>query len=346
LGREANFMKALVTGGGGFLGRAIVRRLLEANYSVRSFSRGRYPKLDFLNVEVRQGDITSGHAVYKACEDCDVVFHVAAKVGVWGRDRDYYDVNVRGTKNILQACRSLGISRLVYTSTPSVVFNGEDMEGIDETIPYPATYISPYPKTKAIAEAEVLAANDVSLATVALRPHLIWGPDDSHLIPAILSRGCRGRLFAIGSQSRLVDFTYIDNAAEAHLLAAQKLWPGSEVAGKVFFISDGNPIPLWDFVNRVLKCADLPPVNRSVSKGLAYGSAFFFEMLYTILRIEGEPLLTRFLVDELVTAHWFDISSASRLLGYHPRISTEEGFERLTRWIRECSADKIPHTQA
>ena len=334
-------MRALVTGGGGFLGGAIVRQLLETGYLVRSFSRNKYPKLDRLDVEVRQGNITSPEAVNEACEGCDIVFHVAAKVGIWGRYHDYYNVNVRGTDNIIQACRSLGIGRLVYTSTPSVIFDSGDMEGVDEAIPYPSNYKAPYPKTKAIAEAAVLAANDVRLATVVLRPHLIWGPDDTHLIPAILNRGRRGSLFRIGSRSRLVDFTYVDNAAEAHLLAAQNLWPGSEVAGKAFFISDGNPIPLWDFVNRVLKCAGLQPVNRSVSQRLAYGGALFYELLYTILSIEREPPLTRFLVDELVTAHWFDISSASRLLGYHPRISTDEGFERLTHWIREPSAELI-----
>ena len=332
-------MKALVTGGGGFLGGAIVRQLLEDGYSVRSFSRNRYPKLDRLEVEIRQGDITSPTAIREACQGCDIVFHVAAKVGIWGRYRDYYNVNVRGTSNVIYACRSLGISRLVYTSTPSVIFDSEDMEGVDETIPYPSNYKSPYPKTKAIAEAAVLAANDVRLATTVLRPHLIWGPGDSHLIPAILSRGRRGSLFRIGSKSSLVDFTYIDNAAEAHLLAAQKLWPGSEVAGKAFFISDGNPISLWEFVNRVLKCAGMQPVGRSVSQKLAYSCALFCELLYTILSVEREPPLTRFLVDELATAHWFDISSASRFLGYHPRVSTEEGFERLTHWIRESSRE-------
>ena len=339
-------MRALVTGGGGFLGRTIVQQLLEAGYSVRTFSRNRHPQLERLDIEIRQGDITSPKTVIEACEDCDIVLHVAAKVGMWGRYRDFYNVNVRGTDNIIQACRATGVSHLIYTSTPSVVFDGTDMEGVDETMPYPSNWKVPYPRTKAIAEARVLAANDTTLATVALRPHLIWGPDDAHLIPAILDRGRRGRLFRIGSQSRLVDFTYVDNAAEAHLLAAQKLSPGSEVAGKAFFISDGNPIPLWDFVNRVLTCAGVQPVNRSVHPKLAYGGAVFWEMLYRILAIEKEPALTRFLVDEMVTAHWFDISLANRLLGYYPRISTEEGFERLSRWIRESSTDEKAETRA
>jgi nucleoside-diphosphate-sugar epimerase len=339
-------MKALVTGGSGFLGGAIIRQLLEAGYSVRSFSRNRHRRIECLDIEIRQGDITSPEAVIEACEDCDIVFHVAAKVGMWGRYRDFYNVNVRGTDNIIQACRTTGVSRLIYTSTPSVVFDGTDMEGVDETMPYPSNWKVPYPRTKAIAEATILAANDTTFATAALRPHLIWGPGDTHLIPGILTRGRERRLFRIGSQSNLVDFTYIDNAAEAHILTARKLWPGSEVAGKAFFISDGNPIPLWDFVNRVLKCAGLQPVNRWVNPRLAYGGAAFCEMLYRILATEEEPALTRFLVDEMVTAHWFDISLANRLLGYYPRISTEEGFERLSRWIRESSTDEKAETRA
>ena len=339
-------MKALVTGGGGFLGRAIVQQLLEAGYSVRTLSRNRHPQLEHLDAEVRQGDITSPLAVVEACRDCDVVFHVAAKVGIWGKYRDYHNVNVCGTDNVIQACRATGISRLIYTSTPSVVFDGADIEGADETILYPPNFKSPYPRSKAIAEAAILAANDSRLATAALRPHLIWGPDDTHLTPAILNRGRHGTLVRIGSRSRLVDFTYVDNAAEAHLLAAQALWPGSDVAGKVFFISDGKPTPLWEFVNRVLKCAGLQPVSRSVNQRLAYGGAVLCEVLYTILSIEREPPLTRFLVDEMVAAHWFDISLANRLLAYHPRISTEEGFERLARWLRESSTDEKAETRA
>ena len=338
-------MKALVTGGGGFLGTAIVRQLLNAGYSVRSFSRNTHPLLEHLDVEVRQGDITSPSAVVEACRDCDVVFHVAAKVGIWGRYRDYHNVNVCGTDNVIQACRATGISRLIYTSTPSVVFDSADIEGADETIPYPPKFKSPYPRSKAIAEADILAANDGRLATAALRPHLIWGPGDTHLTPAILNRRRRGTLVRIGSRSNLVDFSYIDNAAEAHLLAARKLSPGSAVAGKAFFISDGNPIPLWDFVNRVLQCAGLQPVCRSVNQRLAYGGAVLCELLYTILSIQREPPLTRFLVDEMVTAHWFDISLANRLLAYRPRITTEEGFDRLARWIRESSTDEKAGTR-
>ncbi len=177
-------MKALVTGGGGFLGKAIVERLLARGDHVQSFSRGDYPELRALGVQVQQGDLDDPEAVRRAAEGCDIVFHVAAKPGIWGPYQEYYRTNVVGTENVLAACRSHNIARLVYTSTPSVVFNGKDQEGVDESAPYPEHYHAHYPHTKPIAERLVLQANDSRLATVALRPHLIWGPGDHHLVAA------------------------------------------------------------------------------------------------------------------------------------------------------------------
>ncbi|MFQ5929860.1 MAG: NAD-dependent epimerase/dehydratase family protein, partial [Acidobacteriota bacterium] len=255
-------MRALVTGGGGFLGGAVVRCLLEQGSTVASFSRGAYPALEALGVEVFRGDLADVQAVAKACRDREIVFHVAAKAGIWGHYGEYYRVNVIGTKNVIAACRSLGIPRLVYTSSPSVVFDGGDMEGVDESVPYPHDYKAAYPATKATAERMILAANDGHLATTALRPHLIWGPADTHLVPGILARGRKGRLRKIGKVPRMVDFTYVDDAAEAHILAAHRLWPGSVISGRAFFISQGQPVPLWDFVNRILQAAELPPATR------------------------------------------------------------------------------------
>src|SRR5688572_21117546 len=174
-------MMALVTGGGGFLGGAIVRRLLERGDRVRSFSRNEYPALRALGVDCYRGDLADRQAVAGVVAGCAVVFHVAAKAGVGGRYRDYYRANVVGTQNVIAACRREGVKRLVYTSSPSVVFNGQDMEGVDETVPYPEHYEAHYPKTKAMAEQIVRRANGTELATVALRPHLIWGPRDNHL---------------------------------------------------------------------------------------------------------------------------------------------------------------------
>ncbi|MEJ2077962.1 MAG: NAD-dependent epimerase/dehydratase family protein [Acidobacteriota bacterium] len=322
-------MRILVTGAGGFLGRAIACRLVERGDSVRSFSRGSHPELKQLGIEQQQGDLADAQAVLEACRGVDLVFHVGAKAGIWGRRRDFYRTNVLGTRNVLEACRTLRIERLVYTSSPSVVFDGKDMEGVDESVPYPARFRAAYPETKAAAERLVLSANSSALATVSLRPHLIWGPGDTNLIPGILARGRKGGLRQIGTAKKLVDFTYIDNAAEAHLCAADHLSPGRPAAGKAYFISQAEPMPTWEFVNRILASAGLPPVEKSVPRSVAYAGGALLEVLYRLLPVSGEPRLTRFLAEELSTAHWFDISAARRDLAYQPVVSMEEGFRRL-----------------
>jgi nucleoside-diphosphate-sugar epimerase len=326
-------MKVLVTGGGGFLGSGIVRRLLTRGDVVRSLSRGDYPELRRLGCQVISGDIADAAAVRDAIAGCDLVFHVAARAGIWGAYADYHRVNVVGTENVLTACRHAGVRRLVYTSSPSVVFHGRDMEGVDESVPYPDHYDAPYPRTKAIAERMVLAANGAELATVALRPHLIWGPGDNHLVPRIITKAQTGRLRRIGHGTQRVDTTYIDTAVDAHVLAADRLEPGSKIAGKVYFISQGEPWPLWDVVNQILAAAGLLPVTRSVSPALALAVGWCCEGVYRALRIKTEPPMTRFLARELATAHWFNIDAARRDLGFAPRVTMAEGFARLHEWL-------------
>jgi nucleoside-diphosphate-sugar epimerase len=322
-------MIALVTGGGGFLGGAIVRRLLARGDTVRSVTRSRYPWLDDLGVPQLSVDLSKPDEVQKAMEGVDLVFHVAAKAGVWGRYSDYYATNVTGTENIIAACLKHGVKKLVFTSTPSVVHSGGDLEGVNESAPYPDHVDAPYPETKAIAEKAVLAANGPNLATVALRPHLIWGPGDPHLIPRILRRAKEGRLRRIGKRDVKVDVTFIDNAAEAHMLAADKLDIGSAIAGKAYFISDGTPVVLWEFLNRILKDNGLPPVTKSMPVGLAKFAGWTLEKVYKLFQLPGEPAMTRFVANQLSTSHWYDISAARRDLGYIPLVSTEEGLKRL-----------------
>jgi nucleoside-diphosphate-sugar epimerase len=326
-------MNVLVTGGGGFLGGAIVRLLVSRGDRVRSLSRRCYPALDALGVDQTQADITDVREVEWAVAGCDVVFHVAAKAGVGGRPQDYHRTNVIGTENVVSACRRLGIPRLVYTSSPSVVFNGRDLEGVDESLGCPAHHEEPYPASKAAAERLVLSASGPELATVALRPHLIWGPGDNHLVPRILARGRAGRLRRIGKESKRIDSTYIDNAAEAHLLAAGRLSPTSPLAGKAYFISNGEPVPLWDLVNRILALRGIAPVTRSVPLGVALAAGWLLEKVYGSLLPDAEPPMTRFLARELATAHWFDLTAARRDLGYVPRVSLDEGLQRLGDWL-------------
>jgi nucleoside-diphosphate-sugar epimerase len=328
-------MKALVTGGGGFLGSAIVARLLHRGDQVISFSRQRHTALDALGAVQQQGDIADRSAVIQAVAGCDVVFHIAAKAGIAGRYRDYHRTNVVGTENVVAACKQHGIQRLVYASSPSVVFDGRDMEGADESVPYPSCFEAPYPQTKALAEQAVRAANGPDLATVCLRPHLIWGPGDNHLLPRLFARARAGRLRRIGSRSPLIDSTYIDNAADAHLLAADRLAIGSPIAGQVYFITNGEPLPLWDLVDRLLATAGLGPVRKRAPLWLARCAGWALEHLYALLPGEKEPPLTRFVVRELSTAHWFSIAAARRDLGYQPRVSIAEGLQRLMRFRSE-----------
>ena len=326
-------MKALVTGGGGFLGKAIVKRLRERGDEVCSFSRNPHPELTEMGVEHCRGELADAGAVKRAAEGCDIIFHVAAKAGVWGPYEEFYRANVLGTKHVIDACRLHGIKRLVYTSSPSVVFDGSDMEGVDESVPYPEHFEAFYPQTKAEAEQLVLQANDQTLATVALRPHLIWGPEDNHLVPRILARGAKGALLKLGSRECLVDTVYIDNAALAHLQAADHLAVGSVVAGKAYFLSQGEPLPIWDVVNRILDAGGLPPVTRIISPSLAYTIGAILEKVYGLLNLKGEPRMTRFVAKELSTSHWFDLSAARNDFGYQPEVTFDEGVERLREWL-------------
>ena len=327
-------MTALVTGGGGFLGSAIIGLLLKQGARVRSYSRKHHTGLDSLGVEQSQGDLTDANALGQAVRGCDIVYHVAAQAGVWGRYGDYYRTNVVGTQNVLNACTQSRVAKLVYTSSPSVVYDGGDMEGVNESAPYPKKHEAHYPATKAIAEQLVLANNGPRLATVSLRPHLIWGPGDPHLIPRLIDRARSGKLRRIGNHAKRVDTIYIDNAALAHVLAGNELCATSACAGKAYFLSQGEPVNLWDFINRILACAGLPPVEKTISYRKAWYAGAVLETIYRVLRLRKEPPMTRFVARQLATAHWFDISAAKRDFGYTPVVSTEEGLRMLAASLK------------
>ena len=324
-------MIALVTGAGGFLGGEIARSLLARGDSVRSLSRSDYPALREAGVDLRLGDLADSRAVSEAVEGCDIVLHVAAKAGIWGREEDYRRTNVLGTANVIDACRQKQVRKLVFTSTPSVVFNGKDMENVDESAPYADHYLADYPRTKAEAERLVLAANGEALTTVALRPHLIWGVGDNHLIPRILAKARSGQLRRVGQGNNRVDCVYVDDAVQAHLLAADRLDRGSPIGGRAYFITGGEPVPLWNLIDRILQTAELPPVRKSISPKLAYAVGGMLETIHRLTGNEAEPRMTRFLAQELSTAHWFDISAARSDLGYEPRVSVEEGLLRIRK---------------
>ncbi|HKK52593.1 MAG TPA: NAD-dependent epimerase/dehydratase family protein [Myxococcota bacterium] len=322
-------MRALVTGGSGFLGRAIVRRLLDRGAEVRSLSRGSRPGSEIPGVEPVRGDVADAEILARALAGCEIVFHTAARVGGWGPWDDYQRTNVEGTARLISACRRQGVRKLVYTSTPSVVHGGGDIEGGDESLPYASRFEAAYPETKARAERLVLASHDETLATVALRPHLIWGPGDPHLIPRLLDRARAGRLWLVGTGDQLVDATFLDNAADAHLLAADRLAPDAACAGRAYFIANGEPAPVRELIDGVLAAAGLPPVTRRMPARMAWLAGAAAELAAFGLRRREEPPITRFAARQLATAHWYDLGAARRDLGYAPIVSTAEGLRRL-----------------
>lgn len=324
----------LVTGGGGFLGFAIVDMLVKQGHHVKSFSRGSYPELEALCVTQVRGDISNPDDVDRAVQGSDVVFHVAAKPGVWGKYDDYYRTNTLGTQNVVSACLKHNVRHLIHTSSPSVVFTAGDMEGADESTPYTETFHTPYIKTKKLAEDIVLSAvKEKGLKAVILRPHLIWGPRDNHLVPRVISRA--KRLVKVGSRNNLVDTIYIDNAAHAHVLAHEALTRDPSLSGRAYFISNDEPIPMWDMINGILAAGGLPPITRTLPHRVVWCIGAVMEFFYALLHLPGEPKMTRFVADELATVHWFNISAAKKDLGYKPLVSNAEGLKRLGEWLKE-----------
>ena len=323
----------LVTGGGGFLGLYVVEQLVARGDQVRTLSRMRYRALDELGVEHIQGDIRDEGTVAKACEGIDVVIHTAAIAGIWGPWERFYEINTVGSRNVLDGCRKHGVQALVYSSSPSVTFDGSDQVDVDESAPYPDRWLCHYPHTKAIAEQEILAANGLNLRTCALRPHLIWGPRDQHLIPRLLDRARTGRLRIVGDGSNLIDMVYVENAAEAHLLAADDLLkPTSKTAGKAYFITQGQPVNCWDWINEILEVAEVQRVKKKIPFRVAWCIGQVLESAYRVTGRTSEPRMTRFLAAQLATSHYFDITAARQDLGYEPRICTDEGMRRLANW--------------
>jgi nucleoside-diphosphate-sugar epimerase len=224
------------------------------------------------------------------------------------------------------------VSKLVYTSSPSVVFGNSPHEAADETLPYPTEYACHYPHTKALAERAVLAANGrQGLATCALRPHLIWGPRDNHLIPRLIQRARSGRLRRVGEGRNLVSMVYVENAAAAHLQAADALAADSAVAGQAYFVNEPEPVNLWQWVDQILALVDLPPVKRRISAAAAQRVGGIMEQVYGLLRLRGEPPMTRFLAAQLSISHYYSIEKARRDFGYAPQVSFPEGMQRLQR---------------
>lgn len=330
--------RVLITGAGGFLGRAIALQCLARGYEVRGVARGHYPELEALGVQMKRADIADPEAFAEA-DGCSAIFHVAAKAGAWGPQSAYVSANVTGTAQAIEAARRFQVPKLIYTSSPSVVHSGGDIEGLGEgDLSYPEHFSAYYPKTKAEAERLVLSAQSELLSVVALRPHLIWGPGDQHLIPRLLARADAGRLRHLAPH-KLVDSVYIEDAARAHLDAFDRLTPEASCAGKAYFISQGEPWELQALINGILAAYGRPPVYRRISPKLAYLIGGALEWVYSLVGAQREPPMTRFIAEQLSTAHWFDISAAREELGYQPSRDIQACLEALARACAEESPE-------
>lgn len=326
--------RALVTGGGGFVGSHIVRQLLSLGIECLVVGRNPYPELQKIGARTLQGDICDAGFLERSFREVDTVFHVAALAGIWGRWQDYYRVNVQGTENVLAACRVNGVARLVHTSTPSVVFNGDNIVQGDEQLPYAHRFLCHYAKTKALAEQLVLEKGALGrdLLTCAIRPHLVWGPGDPHLIPRLLERGRLGKLKKVGDCKNLVDISYVENVADAHILAAKNLETIQTANGQAYFISQGEPVNLWQWIEQLFVDMDVPAIKSRVPYEVAYVGGALLEAVHHLFIKNREPQMTRFLAEQLAKSHCFSIAKARRDLAYSPHISTREGMARLARF--------------
>jgi nucleoside-diphosphate-sugar epimerase len=329
-------MRVLVTGGGGFLGSAICRRLLREGYQPVAFQRGAASHLDTPGIRIARGDICDQTALAEAAQGCGAVIHAAAKAGLWGAAAEYQRVNVDGTDTVIRVCRDLAIGALVFTSSPSIVHRGKDIEGGDESLPLADHFLAPYPATKARAESMVLAANGPRLRTNALRPHLIWGPGDPHILPRLAQRVRGGRLLLPGANKR-VDTIFVENAALAHLRALQELLAAGRSAGKPYFVSNDEPLPQGEIVGRLLAAAGIEARIQAVPAIAARFAGALCETTWRLFGLAAEPPVTRFSADQLCTAHWYDMSAAKRDLGYRPEVSISEGLSRINRQLTEGS---------
>ncbi|MDA0657814.1 MAG: NAD-dependent epimerase/dehydratase family protein [Planctomycetota bacterium] len=326
--------RVLITGATGFLGRFVTQRFIADGAQVTVVARRESPELRDLPVRIVQADLREYEKLREACQDQDVIQHVGGISGIWGKWRDFYDVNTLSTRALLEGARSYGVQKFVYTSSPSVTFDGRDQCGVDESAPYARRWLCHYPHSKMLAEKAVLEAHGRDgLMTCALRPHLIWGPGDRHLIPRLLARARAGQLRRIGNGKNLIDIVHVENAAQAQWLATQSLQPGSPAGGKAYFISQGQPVNCWDWINQILQLADLPPVRRTISRQLASSIGVVLECIQPLLT-SGEPRMTRFLASQLSCSHYFNISAAKRELGYTALVSTDEGMRRLAKELK------------
>lgn len=317
-------MKVLVTGGTGFLGGHLARRLLRQGAEVRVLGRNPVAcaELARLGAEVVQADLRDENAVREACRGMEVVCHAGAMSEAWGRKRDFFEVNVGGTRHVIKGCREFGVRRFVYVSSSSVTFDGRSHRCISEATPFPKRFASVYSESKKVCEDVTREAAGYDLETVIVRPKALFGPGDPSLLPRIVRAARAGRLVQIGAGRNEIDLTYIDNAVDALVLALEH----RNAANRTFLITGDETVRLWPFLRDILQRLGLPHELRRVPFRAVYALACLQEARATLSG--REPVLTRFGVSLLARTQVCDISLARRELGYQPKINVAEGVQR------------------
>jgi nucleoside-diphosphate-sugar epimerase len=326
-------MKCLVTGGGGFLGLAVVRRLRARGDEVVSYSRSRHAGVEELGARCELGDVADVAALARALRGVECVFHVAAKAGVWGTWSEYARTNVIGTTAVVAASVGARVPRLVFTSSPSVCFDGRDHLDASNDLPYATRFLAHYPHSKMLAEKHVLSWNGRGIATTALRPHLIVGPGDPHLLTRVATRAREGQLRVVGDGRNRVSLTDVENAAQAHLDAADALRPDAPHAGRAYFVAQSESVELWPWLADVLTRSGLPAPGGPVPLALARAAGIVGESWWKLTHRAGEPPMTRFVALQLARSHTYDLGPAQRDLGYRERISTRAMTSRAVEWL-------------
>lgn len=326
MGEETRSLRLLVTGGQGFLGGTLVKALCELGFSaVAATTRREAPELEKLGVEVVRADLCSRDDVFRATRDRDVIFHTAAKAGVWGSEASYHSTNVEATHHLLDAAEENGVRYFIHTSSPSVTFQGHDCQSEDERAPYGARPFNAYCRTKIESERAVLSRNG-NLRTLALRPHLIYGPGDPHLLPRVFEASKAGRLVRVGDGSNQVDVTHVRDAVASQLNALENRHR-EEIWGEAYFITSGIPISLWSWLQEILLWKGRPPISKGVNRRFAVFLGWALERFYGILRLEREPPMTQFSALQLGWSHTYSIEKARVLLGYEPQVRPHSDFE-------------------
>ena len=332
MGEKTRDLRILVTGGQGFLGGALVRALVSLGFSrVAATARRAAPELEELGVELVAADLSDDAQARAATQDRDVVFHTAAKAGVWGDFADYYNINVKATHSLLQGCKEHKVPYFIHTSSPSVTFQGGPSENETEDADYGHQPLNNYCRTKIESERDVLQTNGET-RTLALRPHLIYGPGDPHLIPRVFEAAEKGRLVRVGDGLNRVDVTHVKDAVASQLCAlARRDRP--EIWGEAYFITSGVPIRLWSWLAHLLQWKGLPGASRSLSLGKAVLLGKGMERLYAALGKRDEPPITHFSALQLGCHHTYSIEKARRLLGYEPTVNPYHPFEQQFQMI-------------